>query len=131
MCKISSLFEIVNMGILACEIWPNLTFLDPGPTLSPTYLIIVGQIQMKPFSTQTYLGKVLLQSIAAPLDFPLWSYSPLKMWKKYWSGQFDNFSTPPLAQFSEFSLKRFFVVNTSRKWVPTQDFRCLLLKLAE
>ena len=77
MCKISSLFEIVNMGILACEICPNLTFLDPGPTLGPTYLIIVGQIQMKPFSTQTYLGKVLLQSTAAILgynfirDFPL------------------------------------------------------------
>ena len=28
---------------------------------------------------ETYLGKVLLQSIAAPLDFPLSSYSPLKM----------------------------------------------------
>ena len=79
MCKISSLFEIVNMAILACEICPNLTFLDPGPTLGPTYLIIVGQIQVKLFSTQTYLGKVLLQSIAAPLDFPLRSYSPLKM----------------------------------------------------
>ena len=33
MCKISSLFEIVNMGILACEICPNLTFLYPGPHL--------------------------------------------------------------------------------------------------
>ena len=58
------------MGILACENCPNL-LLDAGPTLGPTYFIIVGQIQMKPFSTQTYLGKVLLQSIAAPLDFPL------------------------------------------------------------
>ena len=54
MCKISSLFEIVNMGILACEICPNLTFLDPGPTLGPTYLIIVGQIHVKLFSTQAY-----------------------------------------------------------------------------
>ena len=71
MCKISSLFEIINMVILACEICPNLTFLDPGPTLGSTYLIIVGQIQVKLLSTQTYLGKVLLQSIAAPLDFPL------------------------------------------------------------
>ena len=69
------------MGILPCKICPNLTFLDPGPTLGPTYLIIVGQIQVKLFSTQTYLGKVLLQSIAAPLDFPLRSYSPLKMRK--------------------------------------------------
>ena len=58
------------MGILA-QICPNLTFLEPGPTSGPTYLIIVGQIQVKLFSTQTYLGKVLLQSIAAPLDFPL------------------------------------------------------------
>ena len=58
MHKISNLFEIVNMGILACEICPNLTFLDTGPTLGP-----------KLFSTQTYLGKVLLQSITAPLDF--------------------------------------------------------------
>ena len=75
MCKISSLFDIVNMGILACEICPKMTFLDPGLTLGPTHLIIVGQIQVKQFSTQTYLGKVLLQllmqSIAAPLDFPL------------------------------------------------------------
>ena len=71
MGKISSLFEIVNMGILACEMYPNLTFLDPGPTLGPIYLIIVGQIQVTLFSTQTYLGKILLQLIAAPLDFPL------------------------------------------------------------
>ena len=71
MCKISSLFEIVNMGILACEICANLIFLDPRPTLGQTYLIIVGQIQVKLFSTQTYLGKVLVPSIAAPLDFPL------------------------------------------------------------
>ena len=71
MCKISSLFEIVYMGILACQICPNLTFLDLGPTLGPTYLIIVGQMQVKLFSTKTYLDKVLLKSIAAPLDFPL------------------------------------------------------------
>ena len=71
MGKISSLFEIVNMGILACEMYPNLTFLDPGPTLGPIYLITVGQIQVTLFSTQTYLGKILLQLIAAPLDFPL------------------------------------------------------------
>ena len=75
MRKISSLFDIVNMGILACEICPKMTFLDPWLTLGPTYLIIVGQIQLKRFSTQTYLGKVLLQLllqlIAAPLDFPL------------------------------------------------------------
>ena len=68
MCKISSLFETVNMGILACKICPDW---NPGPTLGPTYLLIVGQIQMKLISTQTYLGRVLLQSIAAPLDFPL------------------------------------------------------------
>ena len=75
MCKISSLFDIVNMGILACEICPEMTFLDPWLTLGPTYLIIVGQIQVKRFSTQTYFGNVLvqllLQSIAAALDFPL------------------------------------------------------------
>ena len=59
------------MGILACEICPKMTFLDPGLILGPTYLIIVGQIQVKRFSTQAYVGKVLLQSIAAPLDFPL------------------------------------------------------------
>ena len=73
MCKISSVFDIVNMGILACEIFPKMTFLDPRLTLGPTYLSIVGQIQVKRFPTQTYLGKVLLQlllqSIAAPLDF--------------------------------------------------------------
>ena len=69
MCKISSLFEIVNMGILACEICPNLTFLDPGPTLGPTYLIIVGQTQMKPFSTQIYLGKYCCNQLQ-----PLWIF---------------------------------------------------------
>ena len=76
--KISTLFEIVNMGVLACEICPKMIFLGPGPTLGPPYLIL-GQIQVKLVSAQTYLGKVLLQSIVAPLDFPLSSYSPLKM----------------------------------------------------
>ena len=71
MCKIASLFKIVNIGILACEICRNLKFLDQGPTLGPIYLIIVGQIKVKLFLTQTYLGKVLLQPIAAPLDFSL------------------------------------------------------------
>ena len=71
MSKISGLFETVNINILTCEICSNLTFLDPGPTLEPTYLLIVSHIQVKLFSTQTYLGKVLLQSITAPLDFPL------------------------------------------------------------
>ena len=36
MYKISSLFGIVNMGILACETCPKITFLDPehtGPNL--------------------------------------------------------------------------------------------------
>ena len=97
MCKISSLFEIVDMGVLACKICPEMIFLGPGPTLGSPYLIIVAQIQMKLVSTQAYLGKVLLQSILAPLDFSLSSYSLLKMSKKYWSGQFDNFSTPPWA----------------------------------
>ena len=59
------------MGILACEICANLIFLDPRPNLGPTYLIIVGQTQVKLFSTQAYLDKVLVPSIAAPLDFPL------------------------------------------------------------
>ena len=63
MCKISSHFEIV-------KIFLKTTFLGPGPTLDPPYLIIVDQIQVKLVSTQTYLGKVLLQSIVAPLDFP-------------------------------------------------------------
>ena len=79
MCKILSLFEIVNMGISSCEICPKLIFLSPGPTLDPTYLIIVDQVQVKLVSAQTYLGKVLLQSILATLDFPLSSYNPLKM----------------------------------------------------
>ena len=74
---------------------PKMTFLGPGPTLGSTYLIIVDQIQMKLVLAQTYLGKVLLQSILATLDFPLsgfflifWggiplsSYNPLKMRKK-------------------------------------------------
>ena len=95
MCKILGLFEIVNIGISSCEICPKMTFLGPGPTLDPTYLIIVDQIQVKLVSAQTYLGKVLLQSILATLEFPLSSYNPLQMWNKYWSGQFDNFSTPP------------------------------------
>ena len=82
MCKILSLFEIVNIGISPCEICPKMTFLGPGPTLGPTYLIIVDQIQVKLVSAQTYLGKVLLQSILATLDFPLSSYNPLKMRKK-------------------------------------------------
>ena len=33
--KKKSLFEIVKMGILACEICPKMTFLGPGPTLGP------------------------------------------------------------------------------------------------
>ena len=82
MCKILSLFEIVNMGVSACEICPKTTFWGPGPTLDPTYLIIVDQIQVKLVSAQTYLGKVLLQSILATPDFPLSSYNPLKMLKK-------------------------------------------------
>ena len=80
MCKISSFFEIVNMGILACKICPNLTFLDSGPTLGPTYLVVSWSDPSEThFSTQKYLGKLLLQSTAAPLGFPLSSYSPLKM----------------------------------------------------
>ena len=59
-----------------------MTFLDPGPTLDPTYSIIVDQIQVKLVSAQTYLSKVLLQSILATLDFALSSYNPLKMFKK-------------------------------------------------
>ena len=73
MCKILSLFEIVNMGISACEICPQMT------SLGPTYLIIVDQIQVKLVSAQTYTGKVLLQSILATLNFPLSSYNPPKM----------------------------------------------------
>ena len=73
MCKILSLFEIVNMGVSACEISLKMTF------LGPTYLIIVDQIQVKLVSAQTYTGKVLLQSILATLNFPLSSYNPLKM----------------------------------------------------
>ena len=67
------------MGVSACEICPKMTFLGRGPTFGPTYLIIVDQIQVKLVSAQTYLGKVLLQSILAALDFPLSSYNPLKM----------------------------------------------------
>ena len=82
MWEILSLFEIVNMGVSACDICPKMIFLGPGLTLGSTYLIIVDQIQVKLVSAQTYLGKVLLQSILATLDFPLSSYNPLKMWKE-------------------------------------------------
>ena len=78
-CAVLSLFETVNMGVPACEIGPKMTFWGPRPTLGPTYLIIVDLIQMKLVSAQTYLGKVLLQSILATLDFPLSSDNPLKM----------------------------------------------------
>ena len=61
---------------------PKITFLGPGPTSGFPYLILVGQIQVKLVSTQTYLGKVLLQLIVAPLDFPLPKYRSLKKWKK-------------------------------------------------
>ena len=74
-----SLFEILNMGVSACEICPKMTFLGPGPTLDPTYLIIVDQIQVKLVSVWTYLGKVLFQSILTTLFFPLSGYNPLKM----------------------------------------------------
>ena len=57
MRKILSVFEIVNMGISACEICPKMTFWSPKPTLGPTNLIIVDQIQVKLVSPQTYLGK--------------------------------------------------------------------------
>ena len=79
MCKILNLFQNVNMGVSAGEIRPKMTYWGPGPTLDPTYLIIVDQIQVKLVSAQTYFGKVLLQSIQATLDLPLSSYNPLKM----------------------------------------------------
>ena len=65
---------------------------------------------MKLVSTQAYLGKVLLQLIAAPLDFPLLSYSPLKMQKKI----IEVVNLPILAlhhryNFQNFSEKVFFV----------------------
>ena len=66
MCKVLSLFEIVNMGISACEICPKMTFLGSVPNL----VIIVDQIQVKLVSAQTCPGKVLLQSILVTLDFP-------------------------------------------------------------
>ena len=65
---------------MICENYPNpvkFTWNDtgkqmnPGLNLGPHYLIIVDQIQVKLVSIQTYLGKVLVQSIVAPLDFPL------------------------------------------------------------
>ena len=65
----------------ASNMCPKMMFLGPWPTLGSLYLII-DQIQVKLVSTQTYLGKVLLQSIVAPLDFPLSCYIPLQMWKK-------------------------------------------------
>ena len=79
MCKVLSLFETVNMGVSACEIGPKMTFSGSRSTLGPTHLIIVDLIQVKLVSAQAYLGKVLLQSILATLDFPLSSYNPLKM----------------------------------------------------
>ena len=74
-----SLFEVVSMDDSASKICPKKTFLSPGPTLGPTYLIIVDQIQVKLVSAQACIGKVLLQSIRATLNFPLSNYNPLKM----------------------------------------------------
>ena len=54
---------------------PKNDILGPGPDLGPPYLIIVDQVQVKLASAQTYIGKVLLQSVVAPLDFPLSSYA--------------------------------------------------------
>ena len=82
MCKISSLFETVNMGVLAWEICLKMTFLGPGPTLGLANLIIVAKIQVKLISVQTCLGKVLLESVIAYLDFCLSTYSPLKISKE-------------------------------------------------
>ena len=80
MYKISSIFESVNMGISACKICPKMIFLGHDPFWGPLFnLIRVDQIQVKLASAQPYLDKALLQSIAAPLDFPLSSYNPLKM----------------------------------------------------
>ena len=59
---------------------PKMTFLGPGPTLGSTYLIIVDQIQMKLVLAQTYLGKVLSQSILATLNFPLSSFFLFFFW---------------------------------------------------
>ena len=67
------------MDVSACEICPKMTFWGPGPTLDPTYLIIVDKIQVKLVSAQTCLGKVLLQSFLATLDFSVSSYNPLKI----------------------------------------------------
>ena len=62
--------------------YPKNDIFGPRIHFGALYLIIVPQIQVKLVSTQTYLGKLLLQSIIAPLDFDLSSYSPLKMSKK-------------------------------------------------
>ena len=74
-----SLFEVVSMDDSASKICPKKTFLSPGPTLGPTYLIIVDQIQVKLVSAQACIGKVFLQSIRATLNFSLSNYNPLKM----------------------------------------------------
>ena len=62
------------MDVSACEICPKMTFWGSGPTLDPTYLIIVDKIQVKLVSAQTCLGKVLLQSFLVTLDFSISSY---------------------------------------------------------
>ena len=69
---------------------------------------------MKLVSTQAYLGKVLLQLIAAPLDFPLLGYSPLKMQKKK-KKIIEVVNLPILAlhhryNFQNFSEKVFFCI---------------------
>ena len=94
------------MGVLANEICNKMTYFAPGLFLG------VGQL-VKLVSTQAYLGKVLLQLIAAPLDFPLLGYSPLKMQKK--KKIIEVVNLPILAlhhryNFQNFSEKVFFCI---------------------
>ena len=82
MCKIPSLWNCQHEHI-SLQNLPENDIFGLRTDFGFPFLIIVGQIQVKLVSAQTYLSKVLLQSIVVPLDFLLSSYSPQKMLKKY------------------------------------------------
>ena len=82
MCKIPSLWNCQHEHI-SLQNLPENDIFGLRTDFGFPFLIIVGQIQVKLVSAQTYLSKVLLQSIVVPLDFLLSSYNPQKMLKKY------------------------------------------------
>ena len=61
MCKISNLFEIANMDILACKVCSKMPFLGLQPTLGVPNSTKEAKICMKLVLTKRIPDKVLVQ----------------------------------------------------------------------